>query len=68
MVLQFWRNTGPTRPDYPLAFCAADGVGADRVVREMLPEYGGLRVDSQFYAVRPPSDSGLRTAGTRSPT
>ena len=55
MVLQFWRNTGPTQPDYPLAFCAADGVGPDRVVREMLPEYGGLRVDSQFYAVRPPS-------------
>ena len=23
----------------------------------MLPEYGGLRVDSQFYAVRPPSGS-----------
>ncbi len=54
MVLQFWRNTGPTRPDYPMAFCAADGVGPDRMVREMLPEYGGLRVDSQFYAVRPP--------------
>ncbi len=23
----------------------------------MLPEYGGFRVDSQFYAVRPPSGS-----------
>jgi hypothetical protein len=57
MVLQFWRNTGPKRPDYPLAFCAADGVGPDRLVREMLPEYGGLRVDSQFYAVRPPDDA-----------
>lgn len=57
MVLQFWRNTGPTRPDYPMAFCAADSVGPDRLVREMLPEYGGLRVDSQFYAVRPPSES-----------
>jgi hypothetical protein len=57
MVLQWWRNVGPVDADFPLAVCDAETVPADRLVRQMLPYYGGLRLDFEIFAVRPPEAS-----------
>lgn len=56
MVLQWWRNIGPVEADQPLAMCDAQSIGPDRLLREMLPYYGGLRLDFEIFAVRPPAD------------
>jgi hypothetical protein len=49
MMLQSWRNVGPLRPDYPLAFCDARDVSTpSRLVPFLVPEYGGEPVE--FYA------------------
>jgi hypothetical protein len=56
MVVQWWRNIGPIEADYPLAMCDAECVAPDRLLREMLPYYGGLRLDFEIFAVRPPAD------------
>ena len=57
MVLQWWRNVGPVDADFPLAVCDAESVPSDRLVRQMLPYYGGLRLDFEIFAVRPPETS-----------
>jgi hypothetical protein len=54
MVLQWWRNVGPVEADFPLAVCDAESISSDRLVRQMLPYYGGLRLDFEIFAVRPP--------------
>jgi hypothetical protein len=56
MMLQWWRNTGPVEADYPLALCDAETIPESRLVRETVPTYGGLRLDFQIFAVRPPTD------------
>ncbi|HET9689518.1 MAG TPA: CmcJ/NvfI family oxidoreductase [Acidimicrobiales bacterium] len=57
MVLQLWKNVGPTRPDHPLAFCdARDVADPDRPVAILIPEYGGERLDFQAYVFRPPAE------------
>ena len=57
MVLQWWRNVGPVDADVPLAVCDAESVPPDRLVRQMLPYYAGLRLDFEIFAVRPPESS-----------
>jgi hypothetical protein len=57
MVLQWWRNIGPVDADVPLAVCDAESVPPDRLIRQMLPYYAGLRLDFEIFAVRPPASS-----------
>jgi len=45
LTLQFWRNTGPQRPDLPLAFCDSRSVAREHMVPIMVTEYGGLRTE-----------------------
>ena len=54
MVVQWWRNVGPQEADFPLAMCDAECVPPERLMRQMLPYYGGLRLDFEIFAVRPP--------------
>lgn len=56
MMLQLWKNVGPTRPDHPLAFCDARDVAAPQRRRAfVVPEYGGERLDFETYAFMPPA-------------
>jgi hypothetical protein len=45
MVFQLWRNTGPVEADRPLALCDVRGIGADRLQRFLVPQYGGLNLE-----------------------
>jgi hypothetical protein len=54
MVLQWWRNVGPVDADFPLAVCDAESIAPDRLIPQMLAYYGGVRLDFEIYAVRPP--------------
>lgn len=54
MMLQFWRNTGPRRADHPLAFCDARDIDPTRLLRFLVPEYGGLRLEFETFTARPP--------------
>ncbi len=53
-VVQGWRNTGPIHADMPLAVCDATSVDRSRLMAEVIPFYGGLRLDFEIFAVRPP--------------
>ncbi|MEM8621389.1 MAG: CmcJ/NvfI family oxidoreductase [Actinomycetota bacterium] len=55
-VVQGWRNTGPTQADTPLAVCDATSVDRERLIAHVVPFYGGLRLDFEILAVRPPDD------------
>jgi hypothetical protein len=55
MMLQLWRNVGPERPDYPLAFMDARDVSDPaRRFAVLLPEYAGERLDFEAYVFFPP--------------
>ncbi|MEM7219337.1 MAG: CmcJ/NvfI family oxidoreductase [Pseudomonadota bacterium] len=41
MVLQFWRNVGPTDMDLPLAFCDATSTTRDDMLAFNVPSYAG---------------------------
>ncbi len=55
VMLQFWRNVGPRRPDRPLALCDARTVPSSALNRFVVPEYGGRRLEFETYGVRPPA-------------
>lgn len=56
MILQFWRNTGPVRPDLPLAVCDGSTIDESRLHRFVVEEYGGVRLAFEVFAVgAPPS-------------
>lgn len=48
LTLQFWRNTGPTRPDRPLALCDCTTVARDELTPYLVESYGGI--PSRFYS------------------
>ena len=54
LTLQFWRNTGPTRPRHPLAFCDARSVSRDALHPLLVPEYGGVPTQFHSFVVAPP--------------
>ena len=56
MMLQFWRNTGPTDADYPLGFCDARDIGAERHLRFVVPNYGGLHLEFETFGFAPPTN------------
>ncbi len=41
VVLQFWRNVGPAKMDFPLAFCDARTIGPDEVRAFVVSDYAG---------------------------
>ncbi|MCC5888320.1 MAG: hypothetical protein JJT88_17945, partial [Gammaproteobacteria bacterium] len=54
LLLQFWRNLGAERPDYPLAICDARSVPRADLVPFVVPEYGGLHLEFETFGVRAP--------------
>ena len=59
MVIQFWRNIGDTRPDFPLAICDAATVDRSELIAINVPEYGGQRLDFEALSVRCPQQPEL---------
>ncbi|MEM7141836.1 MAG: CmcJ/NvfI family oxidoreductase [Actinomycetota bacterium] len=55
MLLQFWRNTGPVEADYPFALCDARTIPESCMVRQVIPEYGGLHLEFETFGVWTPS-------------
>jgi hypothetical protein len=57
MMLQLWRNVGPERPDYPLAFCDARSLSEpQRRMPVLLPEYAGERLDFEVFVFLAPHE------------
>ena len=56
MMLQFWRNIGDPRPDYPLALCDARTVPRAHLYPFVVPEYGGLRLEFETFGVHAPTE------------
>ncbi len=58
MMVQFWRNIGAQRPDYPLALCDAATVPRSHLYPFIVPEYGGVRLEFETFGVYPPAEPG----------
>lgn len=56
LMLQFWRNIGAERPDYPLALCDADTVPRSDLYPVLVSEYGGVRLEFETFGVHPPEN------------
>ena len=57
MIVQFWRNIGPAKMDYPLAFCDARSVGHDELMAFPVSNYAGSGFDFEALGVLAPEDS-----------
>ena len=55
LILQFWRNTGPSKMDFPLGFCDTRSVADDAVMPLQVNDYGGSGVDFDTLLVRKPA-------------
>lgn len=51
VILQFWRNIGPAKMDFPLAFCDARTVTPDDSRAIAVSDYAGSGVDFEALAV-----------------
>ena len=58
VILQFWRNLGPPRMDFPLGFCDARTVTPDDVRPIPVSDYAGSGIDFEALAVLRPRDAG----------
>lgn len=56
VILQFWRNIGATRMDFPLAFCDARTVTPDDARPIPVTDYAGSGVDFEALAVLGPDE------------
>lgn len=56
MVVQFWRNIGPAKMDFPLAFCDARSVRREEVVAFPVTNYAGNGVQFEALGVFAPED------------
>lgn len=56
LVLQFWRNIGAGRPDYPLALLDARCVPRAELNVFLVRDYGGQRLDFETFGVLAPAD------------
>jgi len=54
-MIQFWRNVGPPYPDHPFALCDASTVPRSQLMPVLVPEYGGLHLEFEAFAVRKPA-------------
>lgn len=57
MIVQFWRNVGPTKMDLPLAFCDCRTVGSDEMREVPVINYAGGGFDFDALAVVAPGSS-----------
>ena len=51
VILQFWRNVGPSVMDLPIAFCDARTVPANEVIAAPVEDYAGGGFDFETLAV-----------------
>ena len=58
VILQFWRNLGPTKMDFPLAWCDARTVTPDDTRPIPVTDYAGSGVDFDALAVLGPAEPG----------
>lgn len=56
VIIQFWRNTGPEKMDFPIAFCDARTVGPDELAVIDVKDYAGGGIDFQALGIRMPPD------------
>ena len=54
LTLQCWRNIGPARMDYPLAFCDTRSVELGDLTPHLVEEYGGVKTGFTSFIGRPP--------------
>ena len=57
VILQFWRNTGPAKMDFPLAFCDARTVTPADTRPIPVTDYAGSGFDFEALAVLGPTDA-----------
>jgi hypothetical protein len=55
VILQFWRNIGPPKMDYPIAFCDARSIDHDDGKAFLVTDYAGSGIDFEAIAVMAPS-------------
>ena len=58
VILQFWRNLGPAKMDFPLAFCDARTVSPTDVRPIPVSDYAGSGIDFDALALLEPLGSG----------
>ena len=58
VILQFWRNLGPARMDFPIAFCDARTLGPDDALPFLVTDYAGSGIDFHALAVVAPDEPG----------
>ncbi len=56
VMLQFWRNVGDRRPDFPLALCDAASVPRADLFPILVPEYAGQRLEFETFGVHCPEE------------
>ena len=54
LMLQFWRNTGPVNPDFPLAIADAGSVPYHALARETVTEYAGQSLAFETFLLKSP--------------
>ena len=59
VILQFWRNLGPAKMDYPLAFCDARTVAVGDALPIHVENYAGTGATFDALAMRAPEDPGV---------
>ena len=55
LMLQFWRNTGPLNPDFPLAIADARSVPHHALERRTVNEYAGETLAFETFLLQPPN-------------
>jgi hypothetical protein len=61
LVLQFWRNLGPSKMDYPIAFCDARTVLPEASKPFRVTDYAGTGATFDALGVLEPADPGSHT-------
>ena len=56
VIIQFWRNVGPARMDWPIAFCDARSVHKHELVSFEVNDYAGGGFNFETLGVRAPVD------------
>ena len=54
VILQFWRNIGPAKMDFPIAFCDARSISFDDARAFLVHDYAGSGVDFEALAIIEP--------------
>lgn len=58
VILQFWRNVGPPKMDYPLAFCDARTIEPQDARAFPVTNYAGSGADFEAIGILPPTPAG----------